>query len=168
MQSKSSFTYPDILRWASRGILAALLACMPWATLSPAASPPSQWAVLMHLAAMAVIALLACTAFATLRGRAGAVMFVFAFSALMEWLQHFSPVRQVLGAGGDRKVSVGIHIVPPKHIGTGEVGVNFAGAVPDLRRLHQFIRLAPELYFAFFPEIPAVTYDTVLRWGLSR
>lgn len=93
MQSISSVTYPDILRWASRGILAVLLVCMPWATLSPAASPPSQWAVLMHLAAMAVIALLACTAFTTLRGRAGAVMFVFVFSALMEWLQHFSPAR---------------------------------------------------------------------------
>jgi VanZ family protein len=94
MQSKSFFTCPDILRWVSRGILVVLLAAMPWATLSPAASPPSRWAVLMHLSAMAVIALLACTAFTSLRSRAGAVMFVFAFSALMEWFQHFSPVRQ--------------------------------------------------------------------------
>ncbi len=82
-----------MLRRASRASLVVLLACMPYATLSPAASPPSQWAVLMHMAAMAVIALLACTAFATLRGRAGAVMFVFVFSALMEWFQYFSPVR---------------------------------------------------------------------------
>ncbi|WP_201765671.1 hypothetical protein [Desulfotignum phosphitoxidans] len=46
MQSISSLTYPKILRRASRGILVVLLACMPWATLSPAASPPSQWAAL--------------------------------------------------------------------------------------------------------------------------
>lgn len=48
----------------------------------------------MHLAAMAVIAILACGAFVSTRGRAVAVMFVFVFSALMEWFQHFSPVRQ--------------------------------------------------------------------------
>jgi len=82
-----------MLRRASRSILVVLLACMPYATLSPAASPPSQWAALMHMAAMAVIALLACTAFVTLRGRAGAVLFVCVFSALMEGFQYFSPVR---------------------------------------------------------------------------
>jgi len=94
LQSISFFTYPDILRWASRGLLAALLAAMPWATLSPAASPPSQWAGVMHLTAMAVFAILACAAFVSTRGRAGAVTFVFVFSALMEGFQHFSPVRQ--------------------------------------------------------------------------
>ncbi len=85
--------YPDILRWASRGVLAILLGAMPWATLSPAASPPSQWAGMMHMGAMAVFAVLACTGFVSLRGRAGAVLFVFGFSALMEWFQHFSPHR---------------------------------------------------------------------------
>ena len=94
MQTIFSLTYPQILRWASRAVLVVLLACMPWAPLSPSASSPSGWAVFLHLAGMAVIALLACTAFTTLWARAGAVVFVFAFSALMEWLQHFSPVRQ--------------------------------------------------------------------------
>jgi VanZ family protein len=93
MQSISSLTYPKILRRASRGTLVLLLACMPWATLSPAASPPSQWAALMHMGAMAVFAILACTGFNSLRGRAGAVLAVFIFSALMEGLQHFSPLR---------------------------------------------------------------------------
>jgi VanZ family protein len=93
MQSISSLTYPKILRRASRRILVLLLACMPWATLSPAASPPSRWAALMHMGAMAVFAILACTGFNSLRGRAGAVLAVFIFSALMEGLQHFSPLR---------------------------------------------------------------------------
>jgi VanZ family protein len=93
MQSISSLTYPVILRRASRGILVLLLVCMPWAALSPAASPPSQWAALMHMGAMAVFAILACTGSNSLRGRAGAVLFVFIFSALMEGLQHFSPLR---------------------------------------------------------------------------
>jgi VanZ family protein len=83
----------DIRRWASRVVLVVLLAAMPWAALSPAASPPSQWAAVMHMASMAVFALLACTGFATLRGRIWAVGFVFVFSALMEGLQHFSSVR---------------------------------------------------------------------------
>ncbi|EMS77166.1 hypothetical protein [Desulfotignum phosphitoxidans] len=46
MQSISSLLYPKILRRASRGILVLLLACMPWAILSPAANPPSQCAAL--------------------------------------------------------------------------------------------------------------------------
>ena len=93
IQSISFSSYPAILRWVSRGLLVILLAAMPWATLSPAASPPSQWAGLMHMAAMAVFAVLACTGFVSLRGRTGAVLFVFGFSALMEGVQHFSPVR---------------------------------------------------------------------------
>jgi VanZ family protein len=93
MQSISSLTYPKILRRASRGILVVLLACMPWATLSPAASPPSRWAALMHMGAMAVFAILACAGLNSLRGRAWTVLAVFIFSALMEGLQHFSPLR---------------------------------------------------------------------------
>ena len=93
MQTISFPAYPDILRWGSRGMLAVLLAATPWAALSPAASPPSQWAGLMHMGAMAVFAVLACTGFISLRGRAGAVLFVFGFSALMEGMQHFSPHR---------------------------------------------------------------------------
>jgi drug/metabolite transporter superfamily protein YnfA len=73
--------------------LAFLLSAMPWAALSPAASPHSQWAAVMHLGAMAVLAWLACAGFASFRGRAWAVGFVFVFSALMEGLQHFSSDR---------------------------------------------------------------------------
>ncbi|MBF0234796.1 MAG: VanZ family protein [Desulfamplus sp.] len=74
-------------------MLAVLLCAMPWAALSPAASPPSQWAGVMHMAAMAVFAILACTGFVSLRGRTVVVLFVFGFSAVMEGLQHFSPHR---------------------------------------------------------------------------
>jgi hypothetical protein len=93
MQSISFLAYPDILLWGSRGMFAVLLGAMPWAALSQAASPPFQWAGLMHMGAMAVFAVLACTGFISLRGRAGAVLFVFGFSALMEGMQHFSPLR---------------------------------------------------------------------------
>lgn len=74
-------------------MLAVLLAVMPWAALSPTAGPPSQWADLVHLGANAGLAVLACTGFVSLRGRAGAVLFVFGYSALMEGLQHFTPHR---------------------------------------------------------------------------
>jgi VanZ family protein len=82
-----------MVQWISRGILAVLLAAMPWAALSPATSPPSQWAGLVHMGAMAVFGILACTGFVSLQGRAGAVLFVFGFSALMEGMQYFSPHR---------------------------------------------------------------------------
>ena len=81
------------MQWVSRGLLAVLLGTMPWVALSPAAGPPSQWAALMHLGATAGLSVLACAGFATARGRAGAVVAVFVFSALMEGLQHFSPHR---------------------------------------------------------------------------
>jgi len=74
-------------------MLVVLLGAMPWAVLSPAASPPSQWADLMHMAAMVVFAMLACTGFISVRGRVRAVLFVFGFSVLMEGLQYISPHR---------------------------------------------------------------------------
>ncbi|MCA1793397.1 MAG: VanZ family protein [Desulfobacteraceae bacterium] len=93
MQSISFSSYPDILRRGGRGMLVVLLGAMPWAVLSPATSPPSQWARLMHIAAMAVFAILAYAGFISLWGRVRVVLFVFGFSVLMEGLQHFSPVR---------------------------------------------------------------------------
>ncbi|EMS77181.1 galactosyl transferase CpsE [Desulfotignum phosphitoxidans DSM 13687] len=56
-------------------MLAVLLGAMPWAALSQVASPPSQWAGLMHMGAMAVFAVLACTGFVSLRGRVGPVLY---------------------------------------------------------------------------------------------
>lgn len=47
----------------------------------------------MHLGGMAWIAFLACASFDTLRARAGVVVFVFAYSALMELFQHYLPYR---------------------------------------------------------------------------
>ena len=82
-----------MVQWVSRGMLVVLLAAMPWAALSPSTSPQSQWAGLVHMGANAGLAILACAGFASLRGRAGAVLFVFGYSALMEGLQHFTPHR---------------------------------------------------------------------------
>jgi len=85
--------YFEALNRMSRGTLVGLLVCMPYAYLSPAARPPSQLAPYMHLAAMAVLSLLACVSFKTARRRTCAVFFIFIFSALMELLQYFSPHR---------------------------------------------------------------------------
>lgn len=82
-----------VLQTAGRGALVVLLACMPWAVLSPQASPPSHWAGWMHVGAVAMLSVLAYVSFASLWSRAGAVMFVFAYSGLMELLQHFSAGR---------------------------------------------------------------------------
>ncbi|MCA1786825.1 MAG: hypothetical protein LC657_12695 [Desulfobacteraceae bacterium] len=80
MQSISFSSYPDIMRWVSLGMLVVLLGAMPWASLSPAASPPSQWAGLIHMAAMAVFPVLTCGAFMNTRGRAAEVTFVLVLS----------------------------------------------------------------------------------------
>jgi len=85
--------YFETVRLMSRVTLVSLIACMPWASLSSATSPPGQWAGMMHLAAMAIFAFLACVSFKTLWAQAGVVVFVFVFSGLMEVLQHFSPPR---------------------------------------------------------------------------
>jgi hypothetical protein len=63
-----------MVQWISRGMLGILLAAMPWAALSSAASLPSRWAGLVHLGANAGLAVLACTGFVSPRGRAGAVL----------------------------------------------------------------------------------------------
>ena len=93
MQSISYLKYFETLRLMSRVTLIILLACMPYATLSQAASPPARWAALMHMAAMVVLSFLACVAFTTAWGQARAVIFVFIFSAMMEVLQNFTPTR---------------------------------------------------------------------------
>jgi hypothetical protein len=81
------------LQAAGRGALVVLLACMPWAVLSPEAGPPSHWAGGMHVGALAMLSVPACVSFTSPWSRAGAVMFVFGYSGLMEVLQHFSAGR---------------------------------------------------------------------------
>jgi len=77
----------------SRVLLAVLLLFMPYATLSPGTSPPSDVASHMHFYTMAFLAVLACSCFKTFGARLGAVLFVFGYSALMEFFQHLLPYR---------------------------------------------------------------------------
>ena len=81
------------MKMAGRGALVVLLACMPWVVLLPEAGPPSQWAGWMHVGALAMLSVLTWVSFTKLWSRAGAVMFVFGYSGLMEVLQHFSAER---------------------------------------------------------------------------
>ncbi len=74
-------------------VLAIALLLMPWLTLSPANSPPSDLAFSMHVAALAGLTVLALMSFDGVKGRLWAVLFVFGYSALMELLQYFLPER---------------------------------------------------------------------------
>lgn len=74
----------------SRLLLTALLVLMPWVALSSAMSPPSARAFIMHVSALAGLCTLACLAFEKNIQRAGAVLFVFVYGLVMEWLQNFS------------------------------------------------------------------------------
>ncbi len=78
---------------ASRALLVFMLVLMPYATLTPDPGVPSGSAPFLHLAGMAWVALLACMSFETIKFRAGAVLFVLAYSALMELFQHYLPYR---------------------------------------------------------------------------
>lgn len=84
----------NLLPRLARLLLLSALAAMPFATLLPAASPPADYAGGMHLVALAGLSLLACCAFTTLRGRLLAVLLIFAYSALLEYLQYLHPLRQ--------------------------------------------------------------------------
>jgi len=77
----------------SRVLLLILLVLMPYAALSPGTSPPSDVASHMHFFSMAWISFLACVSFSTLRIRILAVLFVFGYSALLEFFQHMLPYR---------------------------------------------------------------------------
>ncbi|HDR14263.1 MAG TPA: VanZ family protein, partial [Desulfobacteraceae bacterium] len=82
-----------VVRVGSRVVLAIALLLMPWATLSPSASPPSAIAAPMHIVALAGLTVLALLSFAKVWHRVGAVVFVFGYSALMELLQYYHPER---------------------------------------------------------------------------
>lgn len=73
--------------------MVALLVLMPWVALSSAMSPPSAQAFVMHVSALAGLCMLACLAFKKIILRTGAVLLVFVYSLVLEWLQNFSPDR---------------------------------------------------------------------------
>jgi hypothetical protein len=81
------------IRIAARVLLLSMLILMTYGTLSSDPGTPSGAAPFLHFGGMAWIAFLACASFETLRARAGAVVFVFAYSALMELFQYWLPYR---------------------------------------------------------------------------
>ena len=75
---------------------------------------------------------------------------------------HFAAIGEVLGAGRYRKVCRRVHVIPPKHLGNGEVRVDLSGSIPYFLALHQVVRLLPELDFGVVVVIPAVAHNAVL------
>lgn len=70
-----------------------MLLLIPFATLTPDPGTPPGAAPFMHLGGMAWVAFLTCLSFESNRIRLGAVVFVFAYSALMELFQNWLPYR---------------------------------------------------------------------------
>ena len=66
---------------------------IPFAALAPDPGTSSEAAPFLHFFGMAWVAFLACLSFETNRIRLGAIVFVFAYSALMELIQHYLPFR---------------------------------------------------------------------------
>ena len=56
-----------------------------------------------------------------------------------------------------------IHVVPPEEVGARERRVGRLRALPDLRRLHEPVRLLPELDLRVLARVPAVADDAVRR-----
>ena len=80
-------------KMGARVFLVIMLLLIPFATLTPDPGTPSKAAPFLHFLGMAWVAFLACLSFETNRMRLGAVGFVFAYSALMEFFQHYLPYR---------------------------------------------------------------------------
>jgi len=77
----------------SRVLLVVVLVFMPYATLAPGTSPPSDAASQMHFYIMAGIIFVACMSFRTFRVRLVVGLLVFGYSALMEYFQYLLPHR---------------------------------------------------------------------------
>ncbi len=56
-------------------------------------SPPLAQAFIIHVSALGGLCMLACLACEKIIQRAGAVLFVFAYSLFLEFLQNYSPDR---------------------------------------------------------------------------
>src|SRR5690606_41083652 len=54
------------------------------------------------------------------------------------------------------------HRVPPAHVRGGVVGTRRASDLPDLRPLHEFVVLPPQVDLPEVAEVPAVADDAVL------
>ncbi len=77
----------------SRVLLVIMLLLIPYATLTPDPGTPSGSAPYLHFGGMAWVAFLACMSFNDIKFRVPAVIFVFAYSSLMELFQHYLPYR---------------------------------------------------------------------------
>jgi VanZ family protein len=66
---------------------------MPWGTLSSSVPTPPSCAWFLHVSALAGLTVLSFIAFEKIRQRIGAVIFIFFYSAFLEFLQYFNPAR---------------------------------------------------------------------------
>jgi|GEM_PF-2639442 len=83
----------NAVRNISRIVLAIALMLMPWGTLSSSVPTPPSCAWFLHVSALAGLTVLVFLSFVTTRVRAWAVILIFLYSALLEFLQHFNPDR---------------------------------------------------------------------------
>lgn len=89
----NSKNYSIRVKTGVRSFLVIMLLIMPMATLFPGTNPLWATAFQMHFISLAFLAFLACASFESNLFRIGAVMFVFIYSALMEFFQHYLPFR---------------------------------------------------------------------------
>jgi len=64
-------------------------------------------------------------------------------------------------------VDVGVHRIPPKKIGYGEVRIAFTRDIPEFMALNKVIALSPKLNFTLIVKVPAVAHDAVVGRPLS-
>ncbi len=83
----------EFIQNVSRILLVIMLLLIPYATLTPDPGTPSGSAPYLHFVGMAWVAFLACMSFNDIKFRVSAVIFVFAYSSLMELFQHYLPYR---------------------------------------------------------------------------
>jgi len=113
----------------SRIVLGIALILMPWGTLSSSVPTPPSCAWLLHVSALTGLTVLVFLSFETTRVRAWAVIIIFLYSALLELLQHFNPMR---------------------HGSMEDVGANALGCVAGLLVytfslwIHQAVRNSPK------------------------
>src|SRR5204863_8193390 len=84
-------------------------------------------------------------------------------------------IGRIERARRDRIIDAGMHVVPPKKFGAGELRIVLPKFLPDFPALDQMIGLFPKLNFLQFPTIPAIADDAMLErqsagqiWGLGR
>ena len=73
-------------------------------------------------------------------------------------IRDLAAVRRIHRPRRRAPVGRGVHVVPPEHLGAGEVRVAPLAGLPDLLAGDQAVRLAPQPYFGEIAEIPAVRH----------